>query len=125
MRDGALVMKQQEWCWLENVRIRDDTKVFVELSFKGKPEAFQISINSRRKLRQPENNPAGYSCRVGIWGGSMDLITRNEVDRPNDFNGLVVSSLPKYWGRMWTTKMQRAATAPTRFRSPFSVRETK
>ena len=28
----------------------------------------------------------------------MDLITRNEVDRPNDFNSLVVSSLPKALG---------------------------
>ncbi len=95
VRDGAMIMKQHEWCWLGNVRIRDDTKVFVELGFKGKPEAFQICINSRKKLRQWENNPPGYSCRVGIWAGSMDLVTRNEVDRRNDFSSLVVSSLPK------------------------------
>ncbi len=95
VRNGALVMQQHQWCWLDKVHIRDDTKVFVELSFKGKPEAFQICINSRKKLRQWDNNPPGYSCRVGIWGGSMDLITRNETDRRNDFSSLVVSALPK------------------------------
>lgn len=95
VRNGAMIMKQHEWCWLENVKIRDDTKVFVELAFKGKPEAFQICINSRKKLRRWDNNPPGYSCRVGIWAGSMDLITRNETDRSNDFNSLVVSALPK------------------------------
>jgi hypothetical protein len=90
--NGAMVMQPQEWCWLNNVRIRDDTKVVVDLRFAGKPEAFQICINAKEKLRQWDNNPPGYSCRFGIWEGSMDLITRNEFDRKNDFTSLLVNS---------------------------------
>ncbi len=92
VRNGAMVMKQHEWCWLNNVMIRDDTKVVVDLRFAGKPEAFQICINAKTKLRQWDHNPPGYSCRFGIWEGSMDLITKNEVDRKNEFNSLLVNS---------------------------------
>ena len=95
VRDGTMVMKPEEWCWLQGVRIRDDTRVVVQLRFKGRPEEFQICLNARKKVRQAQNNPPGYSSRIGIWGGAMDLITRNEVDRPNNFNSLVASSLPK------------------------------
>ena len=94
VRDGAMKMKPHEWCWLRAVQIPDDAKVFVKLRFNGKPEAFQICLNSGKELRQWDNNPPGYSCRFGIWAGAMDLIARNELDRRNDFNSLVVSSLP-------------------------------
>jgi len=92
VRDGAMVMKQHEWCWLENVPIADDVKVYVQLHFKGKPEAFQICVNAKKKLRQWDHNPAGYSCRFGIWAGSMDSMSRNEVDRPNDFNSFRIDN---------------------------------
>lgn len=94
VRDGAMKMKPHEWCWLRDVQIPDDAKVFVKLRFNGKPEAFQICLNAGKELRQWDNNPPGYSCRFGIWTGAMDLIARNELDRRNDFNSLVVSSLP-------------------------------
>jgi|GEM_PF-2587375 len=86
VRNGFMVMKKQEWCWLEKVGIPDDAKVVVQLRFRDKPEAFQICINAKRKLRLWEHNPAGYSCRFGIWDGSLDSMSGNEVDRPNDFN---------------------------------------
>jgi Lectin C-type domain/Leucine Rich repeats (2 copies) len=92
VHDGAMLMEKQKWCWLKNVRIRGDTKVVVELQF-DKPEAFQICINAKKKLRQRDNNPPGYSCRFGIWDGSMNLITREEFDRANDFNSLVLSPI--------------------------------
>jgi serine/threonine protein kinase/class 3 adenylate cyclase len=95
IRNGAMTMKQHEWCWLKNVRIRGDTKVVVVLRFTDLPEAFQICINARKTLRQWDHNPPGYSCRFGIWQGSMDLIARNEVDRRNDFNSLLVSPAPQ------------------------------
>jgi hypothetical protein len=93
VRDGAMVMQQQEWCWL-NIRIRGDTKAVVDLQFDDKPEAFQICINAKKTLRDWNNNPPGYSCRFGIWNGSMDLITRGQDERPNDFNSLLPSSPP-------------------------------
>jgi hypothetical protein len=102
VQNGALVMLPHEWCWLRfnDVSLRDDTKVVVDLRFAGGteaggPEAFQICINAKEKLRQWDNNPPGYSCRFGIWQGSTDLITRNEFDRENDFNSLLVSSAPQ------------------------------
>src|SRR5205085_1851539 len=95
VRGGAMLMKAQEWCWLKNVRIPGDTKVVVDLRFTDKPEAVQICINAKKKLRQWDHNPPGYSCRFGIWQGSMDLIARNEVDRKNDFNSLLVSATPQ------------------------------
>jgi serine/threonine protein kinase/class 3 adenylate cyclase len=91
---GAMLMRQHEWCWLKKVQISADSKVVVDLRFSGKPEAFQISINSKRRLRQSENDPPGYSCRFGIWGGSMDLIAQNDLDRKGDLNSLLVSSTP-------------------------------
>jgi hypothetical protein len=94
IQHGAMVMKPQEWCWLRDVHIRGDTKVFVDLWLTGKPEAFQICINSRKKLRQWENNPPGYSWRFGIWAGVMDHVARNETDRRNNANSFVISSLP-------------------------------
>jgi Leucine-rich repeat (LRR) protein len=94
VRDGAMVMRTQEWCWL-NIRIRGDTKAVVDLQFDDKPEAFQICINAKKTLRDWNNNPPGYSCRFGIWNGSMDLITRGQDDRPNDFNSFLVSSTPQ------------------------------
>jgi serine/threonine protein kinase/class 3 adenylate cyclase len=92
---GAMVMRQHEWCWLKKVQISADSKVVVDLRFSGKPEAFQICINSKRRLRQSENDPPGYSCRFGIWGGSLDLITQNDLDRKGDLNSLLVSSTPQ------------------------------
>jgi serine/threonine protein kinase/class 3 adenylate cyclase len=89
---GAMAMRQHEWCWLKKVQISADSKVVVDLRFPDKPEAFQICINSKRRLRQSENDPPGYSCRFGIWGGSLDLIARNELDRKGDLNSLLVSS---------------------------------
>src|SRR6202022_1027895 len=50
---------------------------------------------SKRRLRQRENDPPGYSCRFGIWEGSMDLIARNDLDRKGDLNSLLVSSTPE------------------------------
>jgi serine/threonine protein kinase/class 3 adenylate cyclase len=92
---GAMVMRQHEWCWLKKVQISADSKVVVDLRFSGKPEAFQICINSKRRLRQSENDPPGYSCRFGIWGGSLDLIAQNDLDRKGDLNSLLVSSTPQ------------------------------
>ena len=88
---GAMAMRQHEWCWLKKVQISADSKVVVDLRFPGKPEAFQICINSKRRLRQSENDPPGYSCRFGIWGGSLDLIAHNDLDRKGDLNSLLVS----------------------------------
>jgi hypothetical protein len=90
--DHAMVMKPQEWCWLKDVGISADAKVVLRLRFAEAPEAIQICINATNKLRQWDNNPRGYSCRFGIWAGAMDLITRNEFDRENEFNSLLVSS---------------------------------
>ena len=92
---SAMVMRQHEWCWLKEVLISADSKVVVDLRFSGKPEAFQICINSKRRLRQRENDPPGYSCRLGIWKGSMDLIARNDLDRKGDLNSLLVSLTPQ------------------------------
>jgi serine/threonine protein kinase/class 3 adenylate cyclase len=118
VRNGAMVMNQHEWCWLQNVRIRDDTKVVVELRFNGKPEAFQICINAKKKLRQWDHNPPGYSCRFGIWRGSMDLITRNELDRKNDFNSLLVSETPQAFA---LTNREEYATAGSTATQSFSL----
>ncbi|MBV8176235.1 MAG: protein kinase [Verrucomicrobia bacterium] len=92
---GAMVMRQHEWCWLKKVQMSADSKVVVDLRFSGQPEAFQICINSKRRLRQSENDPPGYSCRFGIWGGSLDLIAKNDLDRKGDLNSLLVSSTPQ------------------------------
>ena len=118
MRNGAMIMKQHEWCWLRNVRIRDDTKIVVELRFNGSPEAVQICINAKKKLRQWDHNPPGYSCRFGIWRGSMDLITRNEFDRKNDFNSLLVSATPKVFA---LSKHEEYVTAGSTARQSFSL----
>jgi hypothetical protein len=94
VQNNAMVMNQNEWCWL-NKTIRGDTKVVVELQF-AKPEGFQICINAKEVLQRWKNNeenPAGYSCWFGKWDGSMDFIGRNEEVRKTDFNGLLVSSL--------------------------------
>ena len=88
---NAMVMKPHEWCWLKKVQIASDTKVVIHLRFTDSPEAFQICINAKKKSRQRDNNPPGYSCRFGIWGGAMDLITGNGLDRENDFNSLLSS----------------------------------
>ena len=95
VRNNAMVMNQNEWCWL-NKTIQGDTKVVVELQFDDKAEGFQICINAKEELQQWKNNeenPAGYSCWFGKWDGSMDFITRNEEVHKTDFNGLLVSSL--------------------------------
>jgi len=92
---GAMVMRQHEWCWLKKVQISADSKVVIDLRFSAEPEAFQICINSKRHLRQSENDPPGYSCRFGIWGGSLDLIAQNNLDRKGDLNSLLVSSTPQ------------------------------
>jgi hypothetical protein len=95
LHDGAMVMNQNEWCWLKKT-IRGDTKVVVDLQFDNKPEGFQICINAKEKLQKwnnNEDNPAGYSCWFGKWAGSMDFINRNEEVHKTDFNGLLVSSL--------------------------------
>ncbi|MBV9491324.1 MAG: protein kinase [Verrucomicrobia bacterium] len=114
VRNGAMEMKQHEWCWLRNVRIRGDTKVVVKLRFTGPPEAFQICINARKNLRQWDYNPPGYSCRFGIWQGSMDLITRNEVDRRNDFNSLLVSPATQIFASPGREGQATAANADAR-----------
>ena len=93
VRDGVMVMEPHEWCWLRNVSIRADAKVVLHVRFTGRPEALQICINATDKLRQWNNNPPGYSCRFGIWGGAMDLITGNGLDRENDFNSLLSSPI--------------------------------
>jgi len=95
---NAMVMKPHEWCWLKRVQIASDTKVVVHLQFTDTPEAFQICINAKKKLRQRDNNPPGYSCRFGIWAGAMDLITRNGLDRENDFNSLLSSPIDSRGG---------------------------
>ena len=92
--NGAMIMKQRQWCWLK-VGIRGDVKVLIELRFAGKPEAFQVCINAKKKLRDWNHHPPGYSCRFGIWAGSLNIITRDEVDRQDDFNSLVVSATPE------------------------------
>ena len=90
--NGAMLMEPHGWCWLNKVRIRDDTRVVVDLQFGPKPEALQICINAKPRLRNPGDNPPGYSCRYGIWDGSMDLITGNEDERRNEFNSLLLNS---------------------------------
>jgi hypothetical protein len=94
VQDNALMMKQNEWCWL-NKTIRDDTKVVVDLQFDNKPEGFQICINAKERLQNWSNNinPAGYSCWFGKWDGSMDFIARNDDVCETDFNSLLASSL--------------------------------
>jgi hypothetical protein len=90
---NAMVMKPHEWCWLKKVQIASDTKVAIHLRFTDTPEAFQICINAKKKLRRWDNNPPGYSCRFGIWAGAMDLITGNGLDCENDFNSLLSSPI--------------------------------
>jgi hypothetical protein len=118
IKNGAMVMKQHQWCWLKKVQIPVDTMVVVHLRFtgNGKPEAFQICINAKKKLRQWDNNPPGYSCRFGIWKGSMDLITRNDIDRENDFNSLLVSSTPQIFSLSLPKHEEHAPTEDTRSR---------
>jgi serine/threonine protein kinase/class 3 adenylate cyclase/Leucine-rich repeat (LRR) protein len=99
VRNGAMIMRRHQWCWLKDVHIRGDVKVFVEMRFTGTPEAFQICINAKKKLRDWKHHPPGYSCRFGIWAGSLDLITRDEVDGQDDFNSLVVSATPQLFAQ--------------------------
>jgi Lectin C-type domain/Leucine Rich repeats (2 copies) len=104
---GAMWMKPQEWCWLKKVQISSDTKVVVHLRFTDAEEAFQVCINAKKKLRQRNNNPPGYSCRFGIWGGAMNLITGDGLDRENDFNSLSLVQGGGGSGDFWLTFMRQ------------------
>ncbi|MFZ4765879.1 MAG: protein kinase domain-containing protein [Roseimicrobium sp.] len=92
VRDGTLVLPKHEWCWLRNVHIRNDTRVVLHLRIHGKPDALQVCLNAKNKLRDWNHNPPGYACRFAIWSGSSDAVSQGAVDAPSDFNDLVVSS---------------------------------
>ncbi|NBO46953.1 MAG: hypothetical protein EBU85_08125, partial [Actinobacteria bacterium] len=95
VRDGTLVLPKHEWCWLRNVHIRNDTRVVLHVRITGKPEALQVCLNAKNKLRDWNHNPPGYACRFAIWSASTDAVSQGTVDAPSDFNDLVVSSAAK------------------------------
>jgi hypothetical protein len=127
--NGAMKMTRQGWCWLKKVQIASDTKVIVHLRFADAQEAFQICLNAKKRLREWNNNPPGYSCRFGIWGGAMNLITGDRFDRESDFNSLSSPLVEGGGGTkgLWLTFMRRGETVSLEVRgtdAPYSQQET-
>jgi hypothetical protein len=129
IENGAMRITPHDWCWLKKVQIASDTKVIVHLHFNEAQEAFQICVNAKKKLRQWDNNPPGYSCRFGIWGGAMNLITGDGLDRETDFNSLLspfdqASGGP---GDFWLTFMRKGQEVSLEVKRPdgqYSQHET-
>ncbi len=90
---GGLQMAKMHWVWLKNTKVRGDNKVIIEIMCKGRPEAFEICINSQ--IQDQLNNthvPPGYSFQFGAWNGRGNIISKNIKSQLTDTTNNVASN---------------------------------
>jgi len=76
--DG-LKMVRGEWLWPKSVKIPEDVKVVAKVVCTENPDALEVCLNSRiEPLKEWWHVPPGYSFQFAGYGGSKDIIFKNE-----------------------------------------------
>ncbi len=77
-QDG-LKMVRGEWLWPKSVKVNEDVKVVAKVLCAENPDALEVCLNSRiEPLKEWWHVPAGYSFQFAGFGGSKDIIFKNE-----------------------------------------------
>ncbi len=72
-------MERGEWLWLKDVKVPEDTRLVIRFMCTGNPDALEVCLNSKiEKLKDWWHVPTGYSFQIGGFGGTKDLIFKNE-----------------------------------------------
>jgi len=76
----ALNMKQNQWLWVKNLKIRGDCRVVAKFICSGSPAPFIVCINAAdQPLPQKSFVPPGYSFIFGAWNGRRNFISKNSL----------------------------------------------
>ncbi|OGV56053.1 MAG: hypothetical protein A2X49_07600 [Lentisphaerae bacterium GWF2_52_8] len=76
---GGLKMEKYDWLWLKNVKVPGNVRLVVKMTCPSNPDALEVVINSRiEPLREWWFVPTGYSFQFAGYGGSKDIVCRNE-----------------------------------------------
>ncbi len=80
MVDGnGLAVRATEWCWLDGVSVAADVRVVIRLRFAALPDGVEVIVNSADDtLPVWYALPRGYSCQVGGYAGTLDIVSVNE-----------------------------------------------
>jgi len=89
----GIKMEKMHWLWLKDIKIRGDNKIVVRMLCTGRPEAFEICINSRIEAQFNDTHvPPGYSFQFGAWKGLGNIISKNIKSQLSDTTNSSTSS---------------------------------
>ncbi|OGV50321.1 MAG: hypothetical protein A2017_15240 [Lentisphaerae bacterium GWF2_44_16] len=92
--NSGLKMEKYNWLWFENLKITENVKVVIKLICTGNPDAIEVCLNSRiEKVPYWWNVPTGYSFQFGGYGGTKDIIFKNEGYGEPDIINIIESKL--------------------------------
>ncbi len=74
----GLLMRPNEWLWLENLPVRGDVTIKAEIDFDSPPDTVDVCVNSLKgPLSDSSYLPAGYAFRFAGRRALYDAIMRN------------------------------------------------
>lgn len=76
---NGLSVVETEWCWLDGASVAGDVRVLIRLRFAAQLDGFEVLVNGADDtLPVWYALPRGYSCQIGGYNGTLDIVSVNE-----------------------------------------------